>query len=121
MTTLTETRHAGGFILSEQDGHQSRDNVTLVSGQNLVAGTVLGKITSGGKYKVYDNQASDGSEVAAGILYAGTDASGGDTACCIVSRGAEVIADELVWPDGSPTDITAGIADLLALQILVRD
>ncbi|HXC40810.1 MAG TPA: head decoration protein, partial [Burkholderiales bacterium] len=46
--SLTEKAHAWGFLLSEQDnGNLSRDNGTLISGQNLGAGTVLGKITLG--------------------------------------------------------------------------
>jgi hypothetical protein len=117
---LTEKRHAGDFLLSEGDGHYSRDNVTLASGQNLQAGTVLGKITSGGKYKVYDQQAGDGSEAAAGILYDNVDASAADTPAVIINRTAEVVAALLIWPDGSPPDVTAGIADLKAIGVIVR-
>lgn len=118
---LTEKRHAGDFILSEGDGHYSRDNVTIVSGTAaLEAGTVLGKITATGKYKQYDNQAADGSQVAAGVLYGAADASAADVAVCIINRTAEVVATLLVWPDGSPTDVTAGIADLLAIGVIVR-
>jgi len=42
---LTETTHAGGHILSEPDGNRGRENGTLASGQDLAAGTVLGRIT----------------------------------------------------------------------------
>lgn len=45
MTTLTETTHAGGHILSEPDGNRGRENGTLITGQNLAAGAVLGQIT----------------------------------------------------------------------------
>jgi len=45
MTTLTETTHAGGHILSEPDGLRGRVNGTLILGQNRVAGAVLGQIT----------------------------------------------------------------------------
>lgn len=46
MTTFTEGNHAGEHLISESaDGSTlSRDVVTIVSGQNLVAGTVLGRI-----------------------------------------------------------------------------
>ena len=47
MTTLTESPHAAGFLLSEAEGHRSRDNGVLISGQNLQAGAVLGKIFRG--------------------------------------------------------------------------
>lgn len=45
MTTLTESRHAGEFIISEGEGWISREAVTIDVGENLAAGTVLGKIT----------------------------------------------------------------------------
>jgi Bacteriophage lambda head decoration protein D len=120
MTTLTEAGHAGSCIISLANGNQSKENVTLLSGQVLAANTVLGKITSGGKYAVYNQQSGDGTGTAAGILLAAADATDGDIVVAIVARDAEVIADELVWPDGSPSDVTAGIADLLAVGILVR-
>lgn len=44
--SLTEKLHPSGFIISEGEGNISRDNGVLVSGQNLVAGTVLGKIAN---------------------------------------------------------------------------
>lgn len=42
---LTETTHAGGHILSEPDGNRGRENGTLITGQDLAAGAVLGRIT----------------------------------------------------------------------------
>lgn len=45
MTTKTEAIHPGEFILSEAEGYRSRENVTVLSGQNLVAGAVIGKAT----------------------------------------------------------------------------
>lgn len=119
---LTEKTHAGGFLLSELAGHGSRDNVTLDDSVavQLEDGTVLGKITSGGNYAKYDQQASDGTQTAVAILYGRALVTGADQAICVINKDAEVNGDELVWPDGSPTDITAGVADLLALGIKVR-
>jgi Bacteriophage lambda head decoration protein D len=119
---LTEKHHAGGFLISEGDGHYSRDNVTMDSSiaTALEPGTVLGKITASGKYVAYDNQASDGSQAAAAILYGSVDVTGADQVACVIVRTAEVNGDELVWPGGSPTDQTAGIADLKTLGIIVR-
>jgi len=118
---LTESIHAGAFLISEEDGHISRDAVTIVSGQNLVAGAVLGKITSGGKYAAYDNNASDGTQTAAAILYAACDATAGDTQATAITRMAEVNGKELTWSDNSPSsDVTAGIADLAVVHIIVR-
>lgn len=47
MTTLTEKFHAGSFLLSEAPGAAARRNGVLNSGQNLQAGTVLGRIVNG--------------------------------------------------------------------------
>jgi hypothetical protein len=121
MTALTEGAHPGEFILSEANGNRSRENRTLVSGQNLGAGAVLGKITTGGKYTGYDNTASDGSETAAGILYASVDATAGDLPCVVIVRDAEVIGDAIDFDAGqSGADQTAATADLLAIGIIVR-
>lgn len=118
---LTEGRHAGEFILSEANGNRSRDNVIIVSGENLVAGTVLGKITASGKYAAYDNEAGTGIQTAAGILMEATDASGGDVVAAAIVRDAEVIADALTYAVGnSGGDETAAIADLKSLGIIVR-
>ena len=121
MTTLTEQGHAGGFIISEANGNRSRENVTIVSGEDLEAGCFLGKITSGGKYAHYNNGASDGTQTAVAVLIAKCDATGGDVAAAVIARDAEVNADELVWIDDSPSsDVTAGLADLAAVGILAR-
>jgi hypothetical protein len=43
MTSLSEGRYAGEFLVSEAPGSRSRENVTVLSGQNLVAGAVVGR------------------------------------------------------------------------------
>lgn len=53
-------------------------SITLISGQNLLRGQVLGRITASGKWTAYAAGASDGSQVARAILFRDTDASGGD-------------------------------------------
>lgn len=48
MTTLTEGKRPGQFLLSEASFHRSRDTVTILSGSgDLAPGTVLGKILLG--------------------------------------------------------------------------
>lgn len=42
MTIYTETLHAMGFLVSEDTKTRSRESYTILSGQKLVAGTVLG-------------------------------------------------------------------------------
>ncbi len=53
--------------------------VTIVSGQNLVAGAGLGKITASGSHTLLDIAALDGSEVADMVLLEDVDATSADT------------------------------------------
>src|SRR5438128_11443402 len=43
MSTKTEGKHTAEFMISEAAGHRSREAVTVLSGQNLSAGAVLGR------------------------------------------------------------------------------
>lgn len=120
--SVTEQVKAG-LILSEAEGHRSRENVTIASGQNLKYGTVVGVITSGGKYSAYDDDNSDGTETAAGILVGSdVDATDGDLPGVVLVRDAEVNSDLLVWAStNDATDITNGKANLASLGIILRD
>ena len=122
MPTLTEGGYANGFVISEAPGTYSRENKTLISGQNLLAGRVLGKITASGKYTALAPAASDGSEVAAAILVVDTDASGGDKTCPVIARNAEVNNLELGWGALNGGQITTATAQLAAatINIIVR-
>lgn len=112
---LTESSHAGEFLISEGNGSISRDEVVIAAAAGaLAAGTVLGKITASGKYVAYDNGASDGSQAAAGILYAAVPDLAADQPATAITRHAEVMSSELTGIDAP------GIADLAALQIIVR-
>lgn len=118
---LTETLRAGEFILAEANGTISREEVTILSGQVLAAGTVVGKVTASGKYIAYDDDNVDGSEVAAGILYAAVDAAGADKKGVIIARHAEVVDALLTWASTNDAgDKTAGKVDLRALGIILR-
>lgn len=62
-------------------------SVTLVSGQNVVRGTVLGQITTGGKFAKSLTASSDGSEVADAIAFEDMDATLGDKTIQIYVKG----------------------------------
>lgn len=59
------------------DGDVVTREVTLASGQNVVRGAVLGKVTSGGAYKLSAVGAGDGSETPTVIAAQAVNASGG--------------------------------------------
>lgn len=126
MPTLTERRHNGGYLVSEANGYRSRDVVTLASNgtgpQELEAGTVLGRLTDGGKYAPYDPEAEDGSETAVAILFAGaTVPASGDLKATATVRDAEVNGGELVFGAGvDDAGKAAARADLAAVGIVLR-
>lgn len=118
----TETLpHAEGFLRSEANGMRSRESVTLASGNNLTAGTVLGLNASTGKYGQADLNASNGLETAKAILLRDCDASSGDVTTAVLVRDAEVNKDELTYPTGATTQEKADFdTDLAAVGIIVR-
>ncbi len=72
-TLAADNLIAGGFPIVEK-------GITLVEGQNLTRGTVLGRITTGGKFTAYDADVDpvDGSEKPVAILARDTDATDAD-------------------------------------------
>lgn len=115
MTTFTEGFKTGEFILSEGDDCISRDDVIIAAiAPALAAGTVLGKITATGKYVAYNDAATDGTGVAAGILYAAVVDKAVDQRAIAITRLTEVKASALIGLD------TNGRADLALLNIIVR-
>ena len=120
MTTKTESLHAGGYVVSEAQGMRSREVVTILSGQNLGAGRVIGKITASGKYRAHDADNTDGSQTAAGVLFGPVDATAGDTKGVAHVRDCEVNGAELDWGDNDAGQITAGKASLTAIKVIQR-
>ena len=75
-----------GLIAGEFDDLVG-EKITVISGQNLVRGAVLGKITASGKYNLSLSAAADGSQTPDFILAEDCDASGGDKVAIAYSRG----------------------------------
>lgn len=115
MTNLVEGIHTGEFLLSEANGTQSREAaIVAAAAPAMVSGTVVGKITASGKWTNYNNAASDGSEVARGVLYTQVANLTVDQKAVVIVRQAEVSSARLTGSD------TAAVSDLLALGIIVR-
>ena len=125
MPINSERNYLGDWLKQDLDKEllgYTREAVTIVHGENLKSGAVVGKITASGKYAHYNNAAIDGTETAAGILIADVDATAADAPGAILARGpAEIDGNRLIWDVGQGgSDITAGLADLAALQIINR-
>ncbi len=122
MTAITNDLTLGDLLKYEEENLYSRDQVTVVSGQNLKLGTVIGRVSATQKIKALDPSATDGSEVAAGVVLQSIDASAAEkTNGLIVSRQAIVADHALIWPAVITTEEkTAAIAQLEAIGVLVR-
>jgi len=123
MTTLTEGKHAGGFLVWEVQRDYTRETVTIASGAGkLKPGTVLGKITTGGKYTGLAPAATNGSQNAAGILWGAVDATDADAPGVVILRGPAIVnRHEIIWPEGATeAQITAATTALAALGIILR-
>lgn len=121
MTTLTEGMHEGEFIgeLAMGIGYHV-DVVTVLSGQNLVAGAVVGKVTASGKYVAFDNAGTDdGRRTVAGILVAAVNASAADAAGKVLVRGPAIVnKNDLTWAAGiDASEKASAITAMLALGI----
>lgn len=120
-TNLTEKRRRGFFIAHEANGTISRKTATLISGQDLEAGTVLGLITASSKYTVLNPAAADGSEVADAILWDTVDASAGDKTVVVIDKHAEVTQAALNYGVADAGEIVTARAELLAKDIKTLD
>ena len=123
MTMLTEGKHTGGFLVWEVLRDYTRETVTIASGAGkLEPGTVLGRITTGGKYTSFAPGASNGSQNASGILWDSVDASAADAPGVVLLRGPAIAnRHDLVWPDGATeTQITTATTALASIGIILR-
>ncbi len=119
---FTEGLNLGDLLKYEAPNLYSRDQITVAAGQVLALGAVVGVITASSKVKVVDPSATDGSEVAAGVLIQAVDANLADRDDgLIVARHAIVADHALVWPTGiTVAEKKSASAQLKALGILVR-
>ncbi|MBI5920934.1 MAG: head decoration protein [Betaproteobacteria bacterium] len=122
MPAITEGLNLGDLLKYEAPNLYSRDQVTIAAGQNLVLGTVVGIDTATDKIKALDPAATDGSEVAAGVLAISIDASLIDRPDGIlIARHAMLSDHALTWPAGiTALQKAAALAKLKSMGIIVR-
>jgi Bacteriophage lambda head decoration protein D len=78
-------------------GGANYDARTVLSGEDLSAGEVVGIVTASGKLKLCDSASADGSQVAAAVMTKAVDATGGDVTDQDVLISGEVDGDQLVF------------------------
>src|SRR5712691_898212 len=108
MATLQNRTRAWGFMQSESNWARSRERVVIDGstggelGKTLFAGTLLGKISSSGKYVVSPKTGSDGSQTAIAIL--GEDVTvTEDVIVAVLARDAEVRSEDLTYDSSVAT------------------
>ena len=126
MDNRTEGARDLEFLLSEGNGKISREVVTIKSGAGKLApGTVLGALTTGGKYVPSAHAevtGSEGAEVAKAVLAYGVDATSADVSAVVIRRDAEVKKSMLVFAAtvSDAAKITTKLGQLAALTIIAR-
>ncbi len=109
MAMVTEQTHMGQFIVSEANGHRSRSAVTFLSGQNVVAGQVLGKITAAGA--VAAAVAGNTGDGEMGAITVNGGAKVGDYRLTFIEPGVD--AGDFIVEDPDGINIGAGAATAL--------
>lgn len=122
MSKLSEGKHAGCFVVSEANGHLSREQVVIAASQTLKVGHVLAAAANG-EYSELDVGASAPLNKAVGVLWDDvTTTSAGTGVGVIIARDAEVRLADLTWPSGiSAAQIVTARDELAELDIIVRD
>jgi|SRR5690606_1284296 len=94
--------------------------------ENMLAGTLLGKVSANGKLKKYDPAASDGSQIPVGVLRENCVITAGSTEKLTYCIGGDVVRDKVILQGSAQLDnVVSGrtIADHLQTNttiILVR-
>lgn len=127
MTTLTNTPTLGDLLKYELNGNYSREVITLKSGTSYALGSVLGRITASGKYRLSPAAqvaGDEGAETANAVLIVAVDASAGDKTGLVVARGPAIVSKVALVFDASvdqPAEKTAKHVQLTAAGIVPRD
>ncbi|MGO1069654.1 head decoration protein [Lysobacter sp. CA199] len=119
---VVEGPNLGDLLKLEADHLYSRDRVTIAINQVLALGQIVGRIAASGQIAALDPAASDGREVAVGVVIVPiTAADVPNPDGLIVARHATVSDRYLVWPrTTTPEQRAAAVEQLRALGVLVR-
>lgn len=126
MPVLVAPPTLGDLLKYELNGNYTRETVTLKSGTNYALGSVLGKITASGKYRlapVAEVAGDEGAEVARAVLLEAVDATDADAVGLIAARGPLIVSEAALVFDETVDDATeeaAKKAELAAAGIIVR-
>lgn len=123
MAPLTQLASMGDVLKYELNPNYTREEVTLLAGSSYPVGSVLGRITASGKYKLSTNAGTDGAESVAGVLLYAVDATLADATGIVIVRGPAIVSRAELAYDGSVNDsgkIGTKLGQLAALGIIAR-
>jgi Bacteriophage lambda head decoration protein D len=124
MPVLTEPPSMGDVLKYEVNPNYTREVITLLQGMPYPVGSVLGKITVSGKYTLSPATGNDGAQTATAVLLYAVDATLADAVGIVVTRGPSIVSRAGLAYDATVDDgtkITAKLAQLAAVGIIVRD
>ncbi len=99
MTTLTSTGNPGAFLVSEANGLRSRSVITVLSGEELEAGHVVGAVTLGAGTSAAD--AGNTGNGTMGAITVGATAQVGDYVLTVLEAASDAGLFQVVAPDNS--------------------
>lgn len=127
MPTLTMAPTLGDLLKYELNGNYCRESVTLKAGTIYALGSVLGKITATGKYRLSpaaEVVGEEGAEAAVAVLIEAVDATAADKTGLVVVRGPVIVSKAVLVFDGSvdlQSEKDTKHAELAAAGIVPRD
>ena len=127
MAALVKGPTLGDLLKFELNASFNRETVTLKAGTDYALGSVLGKITASGKYRLSPAAqvvGDEGAETAVAVLIGAVDATAADKTGLIVARGPAIVSKAALVFDAS-VDLTAEKAakhaQLASLGIVPRE
>jgi Bacteriophage lambda head decoration protein D len=127
MPVLTMAPTLGDLLKYELNANYCRETVTLKAGTNYALGSVLGRITASGKYRLSPAAqvaGDEGAETAVAVLLEAVDASSADKTGLVVARGPAIVSKAALIFDASvdlAAEKTAKHAQLAGAGIVPRD
>jgi Bacteriophage lambda head decoration protein D len=103
VTPISESWHAGGFMVSKANGHRSIDDGTFASGSKYLPGTVLGQQTLGGATAAAKSGGNTGNGTCTGVSAQVHAVFGVYKAICEIA-GTNSATWSLYAPDGEMID-----------------
>ena len=121
--SMEENNRLGDLLKYEADKNYCREVMTVASGQNLKMGTVVGIKTATDEIKIVsiDDEETDGSDLAFGVLLEDTDATSAAKKALVIARDAILASDYVVFPADSTAEQKKKITkDLEKRGIVIR-